>query len=253
MTEFSPAHQAIIDSVPLAPDSSIVEETIAYEHDGQALEGYLATDESIAGPKPTVLIVHDWTGLREYPKARAQMLARLGYTAFAVDVYGTGIRFDGDGAGAEAGKYYADLELMRARVQAGYDRAASDPRVDASRIVVIGYCFGGSAALEFVRTGAELRGAVSFHGGLITHEPADVAAIAAPILVLTGAADDVVPDEAVVAFENELRTRPELSWQVTSYSGTPHAFTLPEIPNYRPVPDARSWRELVGFLEEVMV
>jgi dienelactone hydrolase len=251
MTDFSDVHQAIIDSVPLRESSSIVEETISYDHDGHALEGYLASDESIAGPKPTVLIVHDWTGLRDYPKARAQMLARLGYTAFAVDVYGTGNRFDGDGAGAEAGKYYADLDLMRARVQAGYDRAAADPRVDASRIVVIGYCFGGSAALEFVRTGAALRGAVSFHGGLITHEPADVAAIAAPILVLTGAADDVVPDEAVVAFENELRTRPELDWQVTSYSGTPHAFTLPGIPNYRPTADARSWRELVGFLEEV--
>lgn len=252
MTQFSDAHQAIIDSVPLLPASSIVDEMIGYEYDGQSFEGYIAHDESIAGPKPTVLIVHDWTGLREYPKARAHMLARLGYTAFAIDVYGAGVRFDGDGAAAEAGKYYSDLDLMRARVQAGYDRAVADPRVDASRVVIIGYCFGGSASLEFVRTGAALRGAVSFHGGLIVHDPADVAAIAAPILVLTGAADDVVPDDVVVAFENELRTRPELDWQLTSYSGAPHAFTLPTIPNYRPLADARSWRELVAFLEEVM-
>lgn len=252
MTSFAPAHQTIIDSVPLAPGSSIVEETVCYDHDGHALEGYFAHDDAITGPKPTVLIVHDWTGLREYPKARAQMLARLGYAAFAIDVYGTGIRFDGEGAAAEAGRYYQDLSLMRARVRAGYDRAVADPRVDGSRIVIIGYCFGGSASLEFVRTGAALRGAVSFHGGLITHEPADVADIAAPLLVLTGAADDVVPDEALVAFENELRTRPELDWQVTSYSGAPHAFTLPAITNYRPAADARSWRELVGFLDEVM-
>jgi dienelactone hydrolase len=257
MTHFHDVHQAIIDSVPLAAGSSIAEETIAYEHEGHALEGYLAYDESPDGPRPTVLIVHDWTGLREYPKARAQMLARLGYVAFAIDVYGSGIRFGdgdlpGDGAAAEAGKYYGDLALLRARVQAGYDRAVVDPRVDPDRIVVVGYCFGGSATLEFARTGATLRGAVSFHGALVTHEPADVAAIAAPLLVLTGAADDVVPDEKVLAFENELRTRPELDWQLTSYSGAPHAFTLPALANYRPVADARSWRELVGFLDEVM-
>jgi dienelactone hydrolase len=253
MTDFSAAHQAILDSVPLGESSSIIEETISYDHDGTPLEGYLAHDESIAGPKPTVLVVHDWTGLREYPKARAQMLARLGYTAFAIDVYGAGVRFPGgDGAPEEAGKYYGDLALMRARVQAGYDRAVSDPRVDSSNIVVIGYCFGGSASVEFARTGAALRGTVSFHGGLVTHEQPDVDAIAAPLLILTGGADDVIPDAAVAAFQDELRTNPDIDWQITTYSGAPHAFTLPEIPNYRPAADARSWRELVGFLDEVM-
>jgi dienelactone hydrolase len=143
------------------------------------------------------------------------------------------------------------MGLLRARVRAGYDQVAQDPAVDPERIVVIGYCFGGSAALEFARTGAPLAGTVSFHGGLIAHEPPDVEAIAGSLLVLTGAADPVVPDDAVAAFENELRTRDDLDWQLTSYAGAPHAFTLPGTDNYRPVADRRSWRELVAFLDEV--
>ncbi len=251
MTQFSPAHRTLIDSVPLRPGSRIAEETIAYDHDGYALEGYLAHDETIDGPRPGVLVIHDWTGLREYPKARATMLARLGYVGFALDVYGVGVRPTGDAAREQVQKYYADLPLLRARVRAGYERMIADPSVDASRTAVIGYCFGGSAALEFARTGAAVRGVASFHGGLIAHEPPEVDAIAASLLVLTGGADPVVPDDAIAAFQDELRTRPEVEWQVVTYSGAPHAFTLPELDTYRPTADARSWRELVGFLEEL--
>lgn len=251
MTTFSETHQQLVDSQPAAAGARIQDQTIAYEHDGQALEGYFAWDAAGEGRKPAVLVIHDWTGLREYPKARAQMLARLGYFAFAVDIYGEGRRFeDQEEASAEAQKYYGDLGLMRARVQAAYDVVAADERVDPARISVIGYCFGGSAALEFARTGAQLAGTASFHGALIAHDPADVAGITAPLLILTGGADPVVPDEAVVALENELRTREDLDWQVTTYAGAPHAFTLPG-PNHRPVADRRSWRELTAFLEEV--
>jgi dienelactone hydrolase len=126
------------------------------------------------------------------------------------------------------------------------------PFVDAPRMVVIGYCFGGSAAIEFARTGPSARGFVSFHGGLITHEPADVALITAPLLILTGGSDDVVPDAAIIAFENELRTRDDIDWQVTVYAGAPHAFTLPGIPAYRAAADARSWGALQTFLGEVL-
>lgn len=253
MTEFSAAHQSLVGTVPLTPGARLEESTIAYRHEGQELEGYAVHDAAVTGPKPAVIVVHDWTGLREYPKARAHMLARLGYYAFAVDVYGKGRRFDDpDAAAAEARKYYQDMALLRARVRAGYDELAGNPAVDPARIAVIGYCFGGTAALEFARTGALLTGAVSFHGGLVTHDPADVSSITGRVLVLTGAADPVVPDEALIAFENELRTRGDLDWQVTSYSGAPHAFTLPEEQSYRPLADRRSWRELVGFLDEVM-
>ncbi|MFL6119535.1 dienelactone hydrolase family protein [Actinophytocola sp.] len=252
MTELSTVHRNLVDTVPLAVGARIEDETVTYEHDGQPLEGYAVHDAAIAGRKPAVLVIHDWSGLREYPKARARMLARLGYFAFAVDIYGAGRRFDDDGdAAAEAGRYYQDLTLLRARIRAGYDVVAKDPRVDPGRIAVIGYCFGGSAALEFARTGTPLAGTASFHGALITHEPPDVAAITGPLLIATGAADPVVPDEAVLAFQNELRTREDLDWRISLYSGAPHAFTLPGIPLYREKADRRSWRELVDFLAEV--
>ncbi len=253
MTEFSPQHQALIDSVPLAEGSVIETGRVAYEESGTPLDGYLAWDGApdAAEPRPGVLVLHDWTGEGEYVHARAQMLARLGYVALAADLYGEGVRPTGDDAAAEAHKYYGDLPLLRSRVTAGFETLRADPRVDPDRIAVIGYCFGGSASIEFARTGAPIVGAVSFHGGLVTHDPADVASLSAPLLVLTGAADPVVPDEAVVAFENELRQAPGLDWQVVSYSGAPHAFTLPMIPAYRPKADARSWRAMEDFLGEV--
>jgi dienelactone hydrolase len=252
MTAAPAPYADLVETVPLGTASRIVDETVRYEHEGTPLEGYLAVDAGLDGRRPGILVVHDWTGLQDYPKARAQMLARLGYVGFAIDVYGAGVRPTGDAAPVEARKYYGDLELMRARVRAGYDALLADDRVDPDRVAIIGYCFGGSAAFEFARTGARLRGAVSFHGSLVTHDPADVAAIDAPLLALTGAADPVVPDEALVAFEDELRTRDDLDWQIVSYSGAPHAFTIPGQPNHRPLADARSWRAMVDFLTEVL-
>jgi dienelactone hydrolase len=249
--KLSAAHEALVATVPARAGEQLEETTVAYENEGHELEGYAVHDASVPGPKPVVVIVHDWTGLREYPKARARMLARLGYYAFAADVYGKGRRFDDDGpASAEAHRYYGDLPLLRARVRAAYDTAAASPAADPARIAVIGYCFGGSAALEFARTGAPLAATASFHGGLIAHDPPEVGAITGPLLVATGGADPVVPDEAVVAFENELRTRADLDWQVTVYSGAPHGFTLPGSA-YREKADRRSWRALAGLLDEV--
>ncbi|MFB2556221.1 dienelactone hydrolase family protein [Herbiconiux liangxiaofengii] len=252
MTTYSPLHQALLDSVPLPEDARIESQRVAYDESGAPMDGHLVWNAALEGPLPAVLVLHDWTGEQEYTRVRAEMLARLGFVAFAADLYGAGVRPLGDDAPVEAGKYYGDLALLRRRVQAAYEVLLADERVDPGRVVVIGYCFGGSAALEFVRTGAPIAGVVSFHGALIAHEPADVDRIQAPILVLTGGADPVVPDEAVLAFENELRQSPDLDWQVVTYSGAPHAFTLPEIPNYRPVADARSWQALRSFLDEVL-
>jgi dienelactone hydrolase len=251
VTNFSAAHQTLLDSVPAGAGSRVEEEAVSYEHNGTALEGYFAHDAAITDPKPLVLVVHDWAGLQEYPKVRAQMLARLGYAAFAVDIYGADVRPDTmEASAAQAGKFYGDLGLLRARTRAGYDKAVADPRVDASRVVIIGYCFGGSAALELARTGAELSGAVSFHGNLLAHEPSDAGDIAAPLLVLHGAADDHVTDEVVTTWTNEMRAA-DIDFEIVSYSGAPHAFTLPGIPPYRPKADARSWRRLTDFLDEV--
>ncbi|WIN00560.1 dienelactone hydrolase family protein [Actinoplanes oblitus] len=253
MPELSAVHQRLVDTVPAGAGARIETATVAYEHDGQPLEGYVAHDAAITERKPAVVIVHDWSGLREYPKARAQMLARLGYYAFAADIYGTGRRFESeDDCFAEATKYYGDLPLLRARVRAAYDEVAKNPAVDPERIVVLGYCFGGSAALEFARTGAALRGAVSLHGRLIVHEPAEVDGITGSLLVLTGGADEVVPDSAIAAFQDELRTREDLDWQVNVYSGAPHAYTIAGTEYFHETADRRSWQALTAFLGEVL-
>jgi dienelactone hydrolase len=247
----APAFQALIEQVPIGEHSVIEAETVAYEHEGQPLEGYLARDIQADERRPAVLVVHDWNGVADNVRMRTQMLARRGYVAFAADLYGAGVRPTGDAAAAEARKYYDDLPLLRSRVAAGFSWLRQHPAVDPARLAVIGYCFGGSAALEFARTGAPARAVVSFHGRLIAHEPSDAAQIAASLLVLTGGDDPVVPDAAVAAFQQELRGAPHVDWQVTTYSGAPHAFTIPGTDRYRPVADARSWRALVCFLDEV--
>lgn len=252
VTDFASEHLALLDSVPVRDGAHIVETTVPYQHDGVELEGYLAYDASLEGPLPAVVIVHDWFGISDTTRARAQMFARLGYAAFAVDVYGAGIRPSShDDAQQQAGRFYADMELLRARVAAGFDATAALDVVDADRIAALGYCFGGTPTLELARTGAPAKGFASFRGGLVTHDGEGADRIAGPVLVMTGAADPVVPDEAVIAFENELRSRDDLDWQVVSYAGAPHAFTVPG-PNYREKADKRSWREIEGFLAEVL-
>ncbi|RUQ96926.1 dienelactone hydrolase family protein [Labedella endophytica] len=254
MTGFAPAHEQLLASVPLPEGADIVEEVMYHEHAGTRLESVVVRDRSRPGPAPTVVIVHDWTGLREYPRVRAHMLARLGYTAVAIDLYGAGVRFaddDMEGASGEAGRYYGDTELFRGRVRAGFDAALERPEVDADQVVVAGYCFGGSATLELARTGAPARGFASFHGILTSYEPAQSDRIVAPLLVLTGGSDPIVPDSAITAFQDELRANDDLDWQLTVYSGAPHAFTLPG-PNYRETADRRSWHAFLGFLGETL-
>lgn len=247
----APVFQNLLEQVPIGEHSVIEAETVAYEHEGTPLEGYLSRDVQADERRPAVLVLHDWFGVADNVRMRAQMLARLGYVAFAADLYGAGVRPTGEAASAEAGKYYRDLSLLRSRVAAGFSWLRQHPAVDPARLAVIGYCFGGTAALEFARTGAPARGVASFHGGLIAHDRSDAGQIAASLLIATGGDDPVVPDEAVVAFERELRGAPHVDWQLTTYSGAPHAFTIPGSDHYRPVADARSWRSLVCFLDEV--
>jgi dienelactone hydrolase len=247
----APAFQSLLEQVPIGEHSVIEAETIPYESEGVPLEGYLARDVQADERRPAVLVLHDWLGVADNVRMRAQMLARSGYVAFAADLYGAGVRPTPETAAAEATKYYGDLPLLRSRVAAGFSWLQQHPAVDPARLAVIGYCFGGSAALEFARTGAPARAVVSFHGRLIAHDPSDAAQIAASLLVLTGGDDPVVPDEAVVAFEQELRGAPHVDWQLTPYSGAPHAFTIPGTGSYRPAADARSWRALMCFLDEV--
>jgi dienelactone hydrolase len=222
----------VLQTVPEPAGADIRVETVSYDSDGTALEGVLAKDSAVAGPRPAVLVIHDWHGVNEHVEARVTMLARLGYVAFGADVYGAGVRPGDDTAGQIAGSFYGDIPLFRARLRAGLDRLLA-------------------------RSGADLVGAVSFHGGLIVHDPSDADQITAKLLVLTGGADPMVPDTKIAEWQDEMRAVPTVDWQVITYAGAMHAFAVPgtDAPDhgaqYQERADRRSWQALQVFLAEV--
>src|ERR1041385_6659812 len=205
--------------------AAIHTETIEYKQGDTALEGFLAYDDSIKGAQPGVLVVHQWTGLTDYEKKRAEMLAQLGYAAFCVDIYGKGVRpTTTQDAGAEAGKYKKNRALLRERVNAGLETFRKQKIVDAMRIAAIGYCFGGTTVIELARSGADIAGVVSFHGALDSPNPADGKNIKCKILACHGADDPFVPAKDVEAFENEMRAA-GVDWRLIKYGGAVHSFT----------------------------
>lgn len=254
----TPALQQLLESVPES-GTPIVTQTARHSAGDTQLEGFLAAPDGSATGLPAVLVLHDWFGVVDHVKVRAQMLARLGYVALAGDIFGAGVRpASPDEAAALAAEYYADVELFRRRVLANLEALRADPRVDPTRIAIIGYCFGGSGALEAARAGADVRGVVAFHGGLGTRAPAEPGRITASVLVLTGAADPVVPDSAVQTFQDELRHADVPDWQVVSYSGALHAFAVPDAnapemgAAFQETANRRSWRAMQDFLREVL-
>lgn len=255
MTAYAPNLTAILDREPV-PADGIVSHDLDYAADGLAFRGYIARPGG-EGRHPGILVVHDWLGVTDYVRMRCDMLARLGYVAFAADVYGADVRPGPDEAAAVAGGFYRDRPLWRTRLTAAFVRMREEPSVDPGRTGAIGYCFGGSSVLELARTGADVDAVVSFHGGLLTGPEGEAAHITAKILVLHGAADPVAPDDAMLAFENDLRTAPAVDWQLVSYANAMHAFTLPDAdaPEQGALFDARaerrSWVAMKVFLAEV--
>lgn len=229
-----------------------------YKEGGTVLEGYLAYDDAFTGRRPGVLVVHEWKGLSDYEMRRADMLARLGYVALAADVYGKGVRAKTtEEAAALAGRYKKDRALLRRRVIAGLKALKKDPRVDPARVAAIGFCFGGTAVLELARSGADLAGVVSFHGGLGLEPGEKDEPIRAKVLVLTGADDPSAPPPAVAAFEDEMR-KAGGDYEVVSYGGAVHGFSNPAHGNdpktgvaYNAEADRRSWQAMKDFLSEI--
>jgi dienelactone hydrolase len=240
--------------------AAIRTETVEYRQDGAVLEGYLAYDDSIKGPRPGVLVVHEWWGINDYIKRRTGQLAELGYVAFAADIYGKGSRAKTrEEAGALAGKFRGgtDRNLLRARVNAGLDVLKNNPLVDPKRVAAVGYCFGGTAVLELARSGADVAGVVSFHGGLGTPDTSDAKNIKGKVLALTGADDPSAKPEQVIAFEDEMR-KAGVDWYLVSYSNAVHGFTNPENGSdnsrgaaYNEKADKRSWQAMKDFFEEI--
>jgi len=240
-------------------DAAIRTGTVEYKDGDTVLEGFLAYDDSLAGKRPAVLVVHEWWGINDYIKKRTVDLARLGFVAFAADIYGKGIRpKTRDDAGKEAGIYRADRTLLRRRAAAGIEALRSNSRVDKNRIGAIGYCFGGGTVLELARSGADVAGVVSFHGNLDTPNPGDARNIKGKVLVLHGANDNFVNPQ-VAAFQDEMRNA-NVDWQMNIYSGAVHGFTNPDNGDdpskglaYNAAADRRSWEAMEIFFNELFV
>jgi len=245
-------------TVALNANAELVSKLVEYKQGDTVLEGYSIYDDTVQGRRPGVLVVHRWKGLGNYEKKRAEMLARLGYNVFAADIYGKGIRPNNPkDAGAEAGKYKNDRALLRARVRAGLDVLAKHELTDPKRVAAIGYCFGGTTVLELARSGADLAGVVSFHGGLSSLTPGDAKQIKAKVLVLHGADDRAVPASEVAAFEDEMR-QGGVDWQLVAYGGAVHSFTDWNAGNdnakgaaYNERADRRSWEAMKQFFAEL--
>ena len=238
--------------------AAIKTETIEYKEGSTTLQGHLVYDDAIVSKRPGVLVVHQWKGAGEYEIKRAEMLAKLGYVAFVADIYGKGVRpREVSDASAQAGKFKNDRELLRKRVRAGLDQLKKARMVDPQNTAAIGYCFGGTTVLELARSGAEVDGVVSFHGGLSTPSPEDAKNIKAKVLVLHGADDPHVPPAEVQAFKEEMQ-KGNVNWQLNSYGDAVHSFTHWTAGTdksggsaYNEQADQRSWAAMKMFFEEL--
>jgi len=229
---------------------------IEYKHDDVGLKGYLAFDDAIKAKRPGVLVVHCFRGLRDFVKERAEELAKLGYIAFAIDMYGM-IPKNDEEAFATAGIYKNNRPVMRSRANTGLEVLKKHELTDAKRIAAIGYCFGGGVVLELARSGADMVGVVGFHAVLNTPNPADAKNIKGKVLALHGADDPVVPTDEVLAFQDEMR-KAKVDWQMVFYGGAVHGFTMPESGTdpskraaYNEKADKRSWEAMKSFFGEI--
>ncbi len=221
-------------------------EGVTYEIDNQVYEGYYVSPSENA---PLVLLIHDWNGLTDYEMKRAEMLAELGYSVFAVDLFGAGVRpTKVEDKRQHTGELYMDRNKMRALMQGALDTAARQG-ADIGNAVVMGYCFGGAAVLELARAGANLKGFATFHGGLKTPEGQDYSSTKGEILVMHGTADSNITMDQFAALATELEAA-GVKHQMVTYSGAPHAFTVFGSGRYREDADRKSWALFTEFLKE---
>jgi dienelactone hydrolase len=238
--------------------AKIMTESVAYKDGDVVLEGYLAYDDARPGPRPAVVVVHEWWGLNDFVKERARALAELGYVAFAIDMYGQGKVTDDPAEAARlAGQFRDDPAGLRRRAQAGLDVLARHERVDPKRIAAIGFCFGGTTVLQMAYAGLDLAGVVSFHGNPVPPLPEEAKRIKARILVLHGAADTHVTPEQLAAFQRAVEEA-RVDWELVIYAGAKHAFMNPAADKlgmpgvgYQRRAAQRAWLQMQVFFDEL--
>jgi dienelactone hydrolase len=221
---------------------------ISYEVDGQPFEGYFISPSPKA---PLILLIHDWDGLTGYEVKRANMLADMGYAVFAVDLFGAGVRpTEVTDKRQHTGELYKDRKKMRSLIQGALETAKSKG-ANVRSTVAMGYCFGGAAVLEFARSGADLKGFVTFHGGLSTPAGQDYSKTRGKLLILHGTADINITMNQFAKLAGELEEK-GISHEMITYSGAPHAFTVFGSSRYREDADKKSWKRFTEFLDEVL-
>jgi dienelactone hydrolase len=241
--------------------AAVVGKEINYRAGDTALKGFLAYDDAKPGKRPGVLVVHEWWGLNDYARKRATMLAELGYTALAVDMFGNGKTTEhSNDAGAFTKEVTQNIAIERARFQAALELLKAQPTTDPAHIAAIGYCFGGGVVLQMAREGADLAGVVSFHGSLGTDRPAQKGAVRAKVLVLHGADDPFATKEQIAALEQEMK-QAGADYKFIAYPGATHGFTNPDADRlgaannmpikYNAKADQASWAEMRVFFNRI--
>jgi len=243
---------------PALAEAKIVSKTVSYEHEGVPLEGYLAYDDAISGKRPAVLVVHEWWGLNEYARKRADELASMGYVAFALDMYGKGkVTKHPEEAGAWMKAVRNNLQLWQGRAMAGLEVLKNAEQTDPSRMAAIGYCFGGATVQQLAYAGADIKGVVSFHGSLVP-APADAErTVKAKILICHGAADPFTKSGEIETYISAME-KSGLDWQLNVYGRAKHSFTNPDADKmgmaalaYSADADRRSWANMKTFFDEI--
>jgi len=241
--------------------AEIKTEAVDYKQGDTSLKGYLAYDDALQGQRPGIVIFPEWWGLTDYPKHRAEQLAKMGYIAFAADLYGDAKTTDDPKeATALSGELYKNPTVLRERARAAVDTLRKQKGVDPSKVAAIGYCFGGTTALELARDGGDVACVVAFHAGLdpLEGDQARSGSVKSKVLLCTGADDAFAPPEKVTAFEKEMNER-GADWQVNIYAHAVHAFTNPDADKhgmkniaYNAEADHRSWKAMEDFFAETI-
>ncbi len=240
--------------------AAIKDKEVTYEAGGVQLKGYVAWDDAVKGKRPGVLVVHEWWGLNDYARKRARMLAEQGYTALALDMYGEGKQAHHP---QDAQKFSSEVSqnaaMARARFEAALALLKQQETVDPDKIGAIGYCFGGSVALNMARIGEPLKIVESFHGNPETQHPAEPGAVKARVVLFAGEADPFIPAKDVAAFREEM-TKAGVKYQVFTYPGAKHSFTSPDADKYAKefnlpmaydaAADKDSWRKGMAIMAE---